>query len=295
MIVVKLAGGLGNQMFQYAAGRALAEKHHTQLLLDTFFLMDRTPRKNFVYRSFNLDLFDLDYVFATEKQVLRFGKFERFARYYYPIKKLFSNRLLHYKREDSYKFDESFFSIKDNSYLEGYWQSEKYFKQIENIIRNEFSFKNKDILNNQALLEQFLIGTSVCMNVRRGDFVSNPNASMHHGSCSIDYFHDAVNYYRERFEDVHFFVFSDDIEWCQENFKEDFYTFIGHENAGEAFSNYLFLMTQCRHYIIPNSSFGWWAAWLNNRSDKLVIAPKKWYNNPKMDVSALVPSEWILI
>ena len=293
MIVVKLAGGLGNQMFQYAAGRALAEKHHTKLLLDIFFLMDRSPRRNFVYRSFNLDLFDLDFVFATENQVVSFGRFERFARYYFPIKRIFSKAVLNYKREDPYKFDESFFSLKDNSYLEGYWQSEKYFKEIENIIRKDFTFKNIDNINNQALLEQFRKGTSVCLNVRRGDFVFNPNASQHHGTCTLDYFHDAVKYYRERFSDAHLFVFSDDIKWCCENFTEDYYTVIGHEYAGKYFGNYLYLMTKCMHYIIPNSSFGWWAAWLNNGADKLVIAPKKWYNNPKMDVSCLVPREWI--
>jgi hypothetical protein len=293
MIIVKLAGGVGNQMFQYAAGRALAERHQSELLMDTIFLMDRTPRKNFVYRSFNLDIFDLDFSFATEKQIVSFGKFERFARYYYPIKKIFSFGQLNYKREDPYKFDRSFFDLKDNTYIEGYWQSEKYFKEIENIIRDDFTFKKTDTINNQPLLEQFRKGISVCLNVRRGDFVSNSIASAHHGTCSLEYFHDAVNYYLERFSGAHFFVFSDDVAWCRKNFTNNFYTVIGHEYAGKAFANYLYLMTQCKHYIIPNSTFGWWAAWLNNSANKSVIAPKKWYNNPKMDISALVPPEWI--
>ena len=136
MITVKLAGGLGNQTFQYAAGRALSIKHNTQLFLDLNFLNDRRPKKNFVYREFCLDIFDIDCQIASNKQILNFGNFERYANYLHPFYTFLSESKLAYIREDPYKFDERFFKIKDNSYLEGFWQSQRYFEdQVERLQR----------------------------------------------------------------------------------------------------------------------------------------------------------------
>jgi len=295
MIVVKLAGGLGNQMFQYAAGRALSCKYDSELILDTSFLLDRTPRKDFVFRSFSLDVFNLQFKFSTDDQVVKFGNLERFARYYYPIKRIFSKNSLRYFREYPFSFDNNFFSIRDDTYIEGFWQSEMYFKDIENLIRSDFEFKQESSSQNIKLLEKIEASNSVCLNVRRGDFVSNPKGAEHHGHCSMKYFNEAIQYYKDQFKDIHFFVFSDDIEWCKQNFTQDIFTIVGHEYAGYAFGQYLFLMTKCKHYIIPNSSFAWWAAWLNTNENKIVIAPEKWYNNPKMDTSSLIPDKWIRI
>jgi len=187
MIVVKLAGGLGNQMFQYAAGRSLSKKFNSELILDTSFLLDRTPRKDFVYRSFNLDIFDLEFEFATDDQIVKFGKMERFAKFYYPIKRIFSKQDLKYYREYPYSFDNKFFNITDDTYIEGFWQSESYFKDITDVIKSDFTFKQHPTPQNSPLLKRIVTENSVCLNVRRGDFVSSAKGAEHHDKLYHNY------------------------------------------------------------------------------------------------------------
>jgi len=306
MIIVELMGGLGNQMFQYALGRHLAEKHGTELQLDLRALLDRTPRKNFIFRDYDIGIFNICERFASEEDI-----------------HLCCNKVI--KEKKHYVFDEEVLNIPDNSYLVGYWQNEKYFKDIADIIRAEFTFRRGFDPAAEKLAEQIRSVNAVCMNVRRGDYVTLPTARKWHGLCEIEYYEKAISFIAERVSDPHIFIFSDDIAWCEHhfinnknssfwsfrrvssfleesmklNFLKKTYlhlsyptTFVSHHYAGEKFGDYLHLMSLCKHFIIPNSSFGWWAAWLCTNPDKIIIAPQKWVNDPSIDTSDVTPSSW---
>lgn len=296
MILVKLAGGMGNQMFQYAIGRCLAERHKTSLKLDLAFLLDRTPRDNFVYRNYDLGIFNIREEFASPSETVDFGKHYRIGRVLYSIKRLLDPTRLLYVRENPYGFDDRFSSFLDNVYLEGYWQSEKYFKDIEGAIRQEFTFKNPMTIEAQKLQAEISSCNSVCVNVRRADYVTNPVANKHHGVCGLDYFSQAFSLVKSRIRNPKVYIFSDDIEWCRMYMKFDCpYFVVGHEYAGEKFGQYLNLMSACRNFIIPNSSFGWWGAWLSNNPEKIVVAPKRWCQDSKYDKSSIYPVGWNIL
>ncbi|MEP7236268.1 MAG: alpha-1,2-fucosyltransferase [Ferruginibacter sp.] len=293
MIVAKLMGGMGNQMFQYAFGKYLAVKHNTVLKLDTAFLLDRTPHKEFfVFRDYDLDIFNLQVDFANAQEVDALTK-----RLPLVIPDKILNKLVGVKKsyviEPHFHFSEQSFAAADNSYIEGYWQTEKYFTPIkEQLKRDDFSFK--DPLSDKAKLLATEIQNinSVCVNIRRADFV----VTDFHGTCNPEYYKKGEDIICSKVADPHYFVFSDEIDWCRENIKfAGPVTYVGHEYAGPKFQDYLRLMATCRHYIIPNSSFAWWAVWLNEQAEKTVIAPQKWFNDTSWNPKDLIPNEWIKI
>lgn len=292
MIIVKLMGGLGNQMFQYAFGSYLAHKHGTELKFDVTFLLDRTPSKNphFVFRDYDLSIFDIAVPEATDAEIRLLKNRTGSAFAEKVLNKLFVPKKS-YVRESQFNVSEQYLNLPDNVYLEGYWQSERYFEQLPaDLLASLFVFKNPVAPYAAELLEEIKSAHSVCLNVRRGDFVANDL----HGTMGNDYFSAAERILNEKQADLHYFVFSDDIEWCKENLR---FTrpvkFIGHRYAGEKFSDYLRLMSACRHFVIPNSSFGWWAVWFSEDPDKTVIAPKQWFGDPSIDTSDLVSERWI--
>lgn len=291
MIIVKLMGGLGNQMFQYAFGKYLALRHNTILKLDTQFLLDRTPRKSqhFVFRDFDLSVFNIDFKFASAEEVKKLRD-----RTNFPLLEKTLNNVIGTKKsytiENGFKFSEKYLKIPNDSYIEGYWQSEKYFQEIESPLRNEFKFRNPLSERSRTLHDQIKGTHSVCINVRRGDFITNPV----HGAMDVRYYRNCQEILDAKHEDLEYFIFSDDIEWCRENlhfFKRT--TFVSHEYAGEKFQDYLQLMAACKHFVIPNSSFGWWAVWLSGEGDKTVIAPQKWFNDEAIDTNDLIPRTWL--
>ena len=292
MVVVKLMGGLGNQMFQYAAGKYLSMTNQCPLLLDLSFLLERENRPaDFVFRDYDLDIFKLSVDFASISEVNKLKQWHSNKK----INKLF--RLLlgarpSYFKEPHFHFDSSLLTRKPPVYLDGYWQSEKYFKPIEQQIKKDFEFKSPVEEASLQLANEILQNKSVCVNIRRGDFVTSST----HGTTNLDYYKKAESELLKIIDDPIYNVFSDDIEWCMENIKFNAPTkYISHEHAGNKFGNYLQLMSFCKHFIIPNSSFGWWAAWLSNHPGKIVIAPKKWFNDGPQDTFDLLPEEWIKI
>jgi FkbM family methyltransferase len=277
-VVVKLQGGLGNQMFQYAAGLAVARHHGARLKLDLSFLRDRTPRPNFTQRDFCLDLFrlpaDCDIIPDASKSV----------------------KHLQRHVEQQFHFDPKFNQLGANVYLDGYFQSPRFFEPVQAEVRRTFkSFATPLNAEQQALAEKISACQSVCLNVRRGDYVANPVANSFHGVCDESYFHPAVAAIRQRVPDPHFFIFSDDVEWCRTaNLTNGApFTLVPHNFAGDRFGAYLQLMTACRHFILPNSSFGWWAAFLSSAPDKIVIIPEPWFDNPVNNTVDLFPAGWI--
>lgn len=275
-------GGIGNQMFQYAAGRRLAVKHTTSLKLDLTFLLDRTPRENFTYRDYALGVFNIKEKFVSPLE----------TKLFWVKQKL---KLINVVNEPPHRFHESMLSASDNSYLVGYWQSEKYFKDVEDIIRNEFTIKFKAEGINKKIAEEINSCESVSVHIRRGDYVSNPETNKYHGLCPLEYYQKALNKITSCIENPHFYIFSDDPEWAQKNLVfEHHFKFITHDGAEKSYDD-MRCMSLCKHNIIANSSFSWWGAWLNRNPEKIVIAPRKWFNDPSINTDDLIPENWIRI
>lgn len=287
MVVVKLMGGLGNQMFQYACGRRIALANAVLLKLDT---SDVTGKSGRAYELCHLNI---------SAELASSADIEHFKKSNLIRKTLYQARLVHqpYRehnvvRERFFHFDERILSLSDDSYLEGYWQSERYFIDIKEVIRREFTFKSAPDPQNQRMTEKILHANAVSLHVRRGDYVSDPTINKVHGTCSAEYYHRAVEVIAGNVDRPHFFIFSDDPEWASSNLRLDYQaTYVTH-NAGTRNFEDLRLMSLCKHHIIANSSFSWWGAWLSNNPAKQVIAPAKWLNATQHNTRDIVPESW---
>jgi hypothetical protein len=296
MVIVRLSGGLGNQMFQYAFGRSLTYHLNTSLKLDVSFLIDRTPVETHVFRDFSLDIFDLDAQVANfngKHSVLSYLRTPSIALW--KIKRKILGYNLYIERRDSW-FDAEVFNLKGNLYFEGNWQSLKYFNKIENIIRRDFSFKNRLSEDLTQLANEIQQPDSICLHVRRGDYVWQPYANKINGVKGIEYFSSALAVVLTKIKKGRIYVFSDDIDWCIKNLHLDrTVCFVEHEYPNKKSHEYLRLMSLCDHFVISNSTFSWWAAWLSQNSNKIVVAPKKWFEDSTIDTSDLIPENWIRI
>ncbi len=292
MVITKLIGGIGNQMFQYAAGKALAEHHDVELKLDT------NDFQFYSNRRFSLGHFNINADIATNEEILKFiGKNkskslmilrERLGRLL-PLKR----RKIYY--EPHFHYDENFFSLPPHIYINGYWQSEKYFNNIKSIILNDFSFREPLEGVNKEISEKILSSNSVSIHIRRGDYVTNKFTFFTHGVCGIEYYLNAINYISNLVEEPHFFIFSDEPEWASDNLITTFpVTFVNHNSGQNDFED-MRLLSICRHHIIANSSFSWWGAWLCKNEDKIVVAPKKWFNEYRASTKDLYPVQWVTI
>jgi hypothetical protein len=296
MIVTKLMGGLGNQMFQYAAAKNLALKNNQELYVDLNFLLDRTPRAGFTFRDFDLPVFNITYKIADAALLENFfGAGSGIKNAFIKGLNKLQNKKFNYYCEPYFQVNPDFFHLSGNCYLEGYFQSEKYFSEHAAIIKKEFTPKSPSAEKVKQLLEKITQDSAaVCLNIRRGDFVSNPAMAAEHGVLGLDYYYSAVQEISKKVQGITLYVFSDDVEWCLANLKFDFPAFfVDHSYAGEKYSSYLLLMQHCKHFIIPNSTFGWWAAWLSDHAEKTVIAPKKWFNTSQKDTKDILPDSWI--
>jgi hypothetical protein len=276
-------------MFQYAAGRSLAQKYKTELKLDI------RDFKNYTLRSYDLSNFNIIENFATSSDLSRVSlhsnrsTVEAFKQI---IKNIRHSKLIKHIKEEEYNFQRNILRLTDNVYLDGYWQSEKYFLDIENVIRKEFSIVNPLSSTSQNIAEQIKGCESVSLHVRRGDYVSDPKTNSVHGVCGIEYYCNAMDMIHNNIENPCFFIFSDDPEWARCNIKPDASTiYVRHENSSKDYED-MCLMSMCKHNIIANSSFSWWGAWLNKNSEKIVIAPQKWFNSKDMNTNDLLPSKW---
>ncbi len=293
MIIVRLKGGLGNQMFQYACGRALSEKNKRTLLLDLTSLLHRPSNPSSTVRNYELDVFNIQERFTF---LSRLNKKISNSNLFYKINSkldILKDQLEIVKKinDKEMGFDEQFFKIKGKIYLDGYWQSEKYFKDIEDIIRKEFILKSMGEEANKIKKVIEKEKNSVSIHIRRGDYVNNPKTLAIHGVCSIDYYKRAIKYINKKTKGVKFFVFSDDIPWVKENLELKNVFFVSNSNIKA--EEDLFLMSLCKNNIIANSSFSWWGAWLNKNREKIVVAPQNWFNNKKE--KDIVPLSWIRI
>lgn len=289
MIIVKLIGGLGNQLFQYALGRHLAEIHHTELKLDI------TGFDEYKLHAYSLGHFTIVENFATKEEVARFQKYKRKpGRRWYIFNKLIAER--RYIQQRQFHFDPRVLRTGNNVYLDGDWQTEKYFKDIESIIRKEITVKTPLSGKDKGVADAIDATASVMMHIRRGDYVSDPISSQYFGTQGLDYYKKAMDIITEKITNPHVFVFSDDHAWVKENIRLGVpTTYVDHNGADKNYED-LRLMSLCKHHIIANSSFSWWGAWLSQNPDKIVVGPKKWFHNPKKKTTStedVLPEGWI--
>ena len=288
MIIVKLMGGLGNQMFQYSFARFLSLKFNHDIKLDINFLLDRKPVLNFTYRDFELNNFNFNYEFVKDYDLNLF-KFNLYNKFITKFRLKSSNL---YLREGSSDISKIPFS--KNIYLDGFWQNEKYFLEIRETLLEDFNLTNYLVSQHQYILNENFNHNTISVHIRRGDYITNDHNNSYHGTCSIDYYLSSINYIKKYINNPKFLFFSDDIEWVIENFNtlNINKVFITNEISKNSISD-LFLMTQCRHNIIANSTFSWWGAWLNNNTSKIVIAPSKWTNVDNSHLENIIPNTWI--
>ncbi len=292
MIIVKLIGGLGNQMFQYAAGKALASQYNTVLKLDKSHL-EKNSGGAHTQREFELHVFDLKTEFASPAEIAPFLKHAESKLYrelYRKIPSLFGKK---YIAENSHSYNSSLPKYGPDAYLEGFWQSEKYFSAIRDTLRKEFTFKNQSDQQNSSLLEKLNQTDSVSLHIRRADYVNDKTINSYHGTCDSEYYRKAVEAIKKVASKPELFIFSDDIAWCRENLSFDMpMHFIDHNKGKQNFED-MRLMSHCKHNIIANSSFSWWGAWLNKNKKKQVIAPKNWFKEKTSP--DIYPAGWTLL
>lgn len=292
MIIVKIIGGLGNQLFQYALGRNLSVKKNTELKLDI------SGFEYYRLHKYGLDHFNIIENIATKEDIQKFRPAKR------QFLSSYSSTILNcvlpwYKQkcifEQGFLFNPEIYKIPQDAYLIGYWQSEKYFIDIKEIIKNEFTVKNNPDKINQEVLKIIHNTHSVSLHIRRQDYISDKKTMEIHGILEINYYSHALDLIQEKVKDPNIFVFSDDINWARENLKTELPLFFIDHNGTEKNYEDLRLMSSCQHNIIANSSFSWLAAWLNINPKKIIYAPKKWFNVQNLDARDLIPSSWFVI
>lgn len=286
-IIIKLMGGLGNQLFQYAFVRGLSLEYNREFTLDTSWY--KYEKKN----PFNCSILNFNIIekypspFIT-KYLDLIGKFH----YLYAINKIF-NRYLISKLLPRYvserKFNAQNILKKDSMVLVGYWLKLEYFEKYEDIIRKEFTPKNKLTDENEGYLKKIESSNSISAHIRRGAYVSDPEIYNAYFHTSLDYYSKAFSYMARKVKNPVFFIFSNEIGWAKENLKID-YPAVFVDSDGPDFEH-LFLMSRCRHNIITSSSFSWWGAWLNGNKSKIVIAPKKLSKTKSWE--GIMPTTWL--
>lgn len=287
MIVINIKGGLGNQLFQYALGRHLALINNTSLVLDV---------RGFQFdplRSFRLDAFNISAeIMSPSQNAFKEKILRRLRSPKNPFNSLFQEKLITI-RENGFPFKKEILNSPDNTFLDGYWQSEKYFQEISSVIRSDLTLVEQLPPYLDQLRNQICSTTSISIHVRRGDYANDPATAAFHGLYSPGWYVNAAEEIKKSVSNPHFFIFSDDYEWVKRNLKLNSpCTFIEPSPDGKEAQD-LYLMSQCEHNIIANSSYSWWAAWLNKNPGKKVIAPERWFMGGNLDTRDLLPNSWI--
>ena len=288
MLIVKIHGGLANQMFQYALYKSIMKKGNKVYCDSTTFVP-----------SWGFDDLNLEDIFPNlqvkEADITSIKKLSLSESFIDKVKRKIGLSKSSHFYETAYTFNNSIFDLKSNTYLDGYWQTEKYFKHIAENIRSDFTFSDFSDKKNIDLLLKLKQQESVSIHVRKG---ADYKKSIVSGTCEIDYYNGAIDIIKKKVKNPKFFVFTDNKSWVKENLDHLEFTLIDW-NPVSGPSNYLDmqLMSKCKHNIIANSSYSWWGAWLNTNFKKVVIGPKLWFskNTINYDSSDILPKEWISI
>jgi hypothetical protein len=293
MIVVQLTGGLGNQLFQYAAAKALSWHHDATFMLDTSsFLRTELPELE-VPRNFELNIFP-----AINEQIITVEELRKL--FDTNKKKIFYNKLIPpYKQsiynEPHFHFDKNFFKSKKKVLLIGNWQSEKYFSSFKKQLRSILVINNELVKNVISEAENLQKTESIGIHIRRGDYLRKQIIFEWHGVMNKGYYLKGLEIISKKITPGRILFFTDDPEWVEKELLPITGGEIASNNISKTHVEDLYLMSQCRHNIIANSSFSWWGAWLNSNTEKIVVAPERWFGNGPKDTQDIIPTEWIKI
>jgi hypothetical protein len=289
MIISNLIGGLGNQMFQYACGLALSIRTGQTLRISTDQLHGYKLHNGFELQR----VFGVATPLATKREMKEMLGLQSSPL----IRRILgrpSMRWASFSRgciEPHFHYWPALHEWKGPAYLHGYWQSDRYFSDIADQVREEFRFQQPWDEEDLAVRARMRQQPSASLHVRRGDYTSPKNQGVYVQS-DINYYRSAISYLRERVPNVRFFAFSDDPDWVAANLLPTFGAVdIVRHNTGIRSANDMRLMSEADHQITANSSFSWWGAWLNENQEKIVIAPKLWFSDGRND-SDLVPTSW---
>lgn len=290
-VKIPIKGGLGNQMFGYVFYLKMKDKGYKVNLSFIEYLFTYTHNGIELLNIFpnitinNQKYYQL-YLFINKIFNKRIFKriFSKLVRIYY------KNKYNYITQQTPYRFEEYKLNNDTNYLINGFWQNYLYCESIENKIRNCFQFKIPRNWNNKVILKEMQNSNSVSIHIRRGDYLHS-QFSDYNVIKTMDYFNNAIAYIKKSINNPVFFIFSDDIEWCKKHFigKEYVYV-IG--NTGKYSYLDMYMMSNCKHNIISNSTFSWWGAWLNNNNNKIVIAPFLWTNSG-IKSEDFCPKEWI--
>ncbi|UWR92161.1 alpha-1,2-fucosyltransferase [Phaeobacter inhibens] len=283
MIITRLHGRLGNQMFQYAAGRALADRLGVSLTLDSRGAELRG--EGVLTRVFDLDLATPDILPPLRQRApLGYALWRGLGQHLGTGPKL--------RREVGLGYNPDFVDWSDNSYLHGYWQSERYFAQSAERIRRDFTFPEYSNLQNAEMAARIGETNAISLHVRRGDYLTLAA----HVLCDQAYYEAALAQVLDGLEgEPTVYVFSDDPQWAKENLPLPCDKVVVDFNGADTDYEDMRLMSLCKHNIIGNSSFSWWAAWLNQTPNRRVAGPAKWFGDPKLNNPDILPPGWLRI
>ena len=292
MIIVQLAGGLGNQMFQYSLGLYLSKSNSSALGLDIRSYGRDTKRR------YLLNYFECEQALVSVADIRRLKyPFLGPSFFCYLLRASTWNTglvLSRRVRERGLIYDPSVRSLPDNVLLQGFWQSEKYFYEVRSDLVHHFRLKGGLRDSSTSYRDHICSVESVAVHVRRGDYVCGSAESAVHGVCPLSYYRSAYELVMARLLKPVFFIFSDDLNWAAENLRfYDNAIFVNCGNSDVGACEELYLMSLCKHNIIANSTYSWWGAWLNQNLRKIVVAPRQWFNSPLYDSTDIIPASWI--
>jgi hypothetical protein len=295
-VVVQLDGGLGNQLFQYAHALSVARQKGASIFLDIQTLQRRnrdvTPR-DFSLGAFQIEINQPPKHWAWLLQILWI--FSRRRKRRDVFNQIFSKSLVELRTESNFSYRNYPQLGAYTTCLKGYWQSPKYFESVKGELQKMLQLKNVMSAESETLLAEIRAQQSLCVNVRRGDYTSDVGKAVH-GLMGTDYYRNGTELIKLRSRIDRIYIFSDEPEWCRKNLALDpLQVIVGHEHAGLHFSSYLHLMASCKFFVIPNSTFGWWAAWLADAHSLQVVAPSNWFANPAIETDDLIPKSWTRI
>jgi hypothetical protein len=285
MIITRLIGGLGNQLYQYSLGRHLSLKNNCDLLIDAFGFNNMNQSRKLELSNFAIDLKH------CERNQLPYRKRDLSKKSYLNPIKDFCFSKFKVIDEKKFEFDPSILEQKGHIYLDGYWQTEKYFKPISNKLRADLKFRTNLTGKNTEISALIKNSNSISVHIRRGDYVTNEKNKNFYEQQPLSYFEKAIDIIASLESEPYYFIFSDDPKWAKDNIKTPYRKLFV---EGNTTCDDLHLMTLCKHNIIANSTYSWWGAYLGDHGGKRVICPKRWFTSiAEKDTKDLIPEKWI--
>lgn len=284
MSIVKVTGGLGNQLFQYSFGQFL----HKNTGMEVFYYFDTVNNsRSFTNRDHELSKFNLDFAIADQeafsKYKIKNGLLGRFKRKITQLLPFISDTYV--VQQGPHDYPSKF----QDAHYDGYWQIYEYPETIKEKLQTHLQLGAEQLIKFKELINNFESENSVALHIRRSDYITIPANAKIFNVCDKKYYEDAIAIINSRVDDAKYYIFTEDMDWAKENFVGTDFVFVEGNSAIED----MLLMAKCKHNIIANSTFSWWSAWLNQNPEKMVVTPKKWYKGPLNEtVINLIPEQW---